>query len=229
MSKTWQLVKERPICWVLGKWFSPQPNIGDVNLDNLGQASQDERRNVGSPPLLADLSLLTVEWRGLLVLAESSTTARSLPLRSLAPGHAVCPALSSRENENLSLLPPPNLRITNVIYLLSLGILTSDVLLWLICILSIYLKSAVLALGLPVSMRSSNSDLVIQAGVGGADNTYLQALQTEDIFSVPSCQYSRHQATTQYQNLIREQQWKYENIFHWFYTYSSSFEAWVQF
>ena len=52
-------MKERPICWVLGKWFSPQPNIGDVNLDNLGQASRDERRNVGSPPLLADLSLLT--------------------------------------------------------------------------------------------------------------------------------------------------------------------------
>ena len=115
-------MKERPICWVLGKWFSPQPNIGDVNLDNLGQASQDERRNVGSPPLLADLSLLNVEWL-------STTRARSVPLRSLAPGHAVCPALSSRENENLSLLPPPNLRITNVIYLLSLGILTSDVLL----------------------------------------------------------------------------------------------------
>ena len=52
-------MKERPICWVLGKWSSPQPNIGDVNLDNLGQASQDVRRNVGSPPLLADLSLLT--------------------------------------------------------------------------------------------------------------------------------------------------------------------------
>ena len=60
-------MRERPICWVLGKWFSPQPNIGDVNLDNLGQASQDERRNVGSPPLLADLSLLAVEWLGLLV------------------------------------------------------------------------------------------------------------------------------------------------------------------
>ena len=57
-------MKERPICWVLGKWFSPQPNIGDVNLDNLGQASQDERRNVGSPPLLADLSLLNVEPGG---------------------------------------------------------------------------------------------------------------------------------------------------------------------
>ena len=59
VSKTW-LVRDRPICWVLGKWFSPQPNIGDVNLDNLGQASQEERRNVASPPLLADLSLLTV-------------------------------------------------------------------------------------------------------------------------------------------------------------------------
>ena len=54
-------MKERPICWVLGKWFSPQPNNGNVNLDNLGQASQDERRNVASPPLLADLSLLSVE------------------------------------------------------------------------------------------------------------------------------------------------------------------------
>ena len=59
MSKTW-LVRDRPNCWVLGKWFSPQPNIDDVNLDNLGQASQEERRNVASPPLLADLSLLTV-------------------------------------------------------------------------------------------------------------------------------------------------------------------------
>ena len=57
-------MKERPICWVLGKWFSPQPNIGDVNLDNLGQASQDVRRNAGSPPLLADLSLLNVECGG---------------------------------------------------------------------------------------------------------------------------------------------------------------------
>ena len=85
-------MKERPICWVLGKWFSPQPNIGDVNLDNLGQASQDERRNVGSPPLLADLSLLNVECYKVDLVAGAvlrSSRARSVPLRSLAPGHTV--------------------------------------------------------------------------------------------------------------------------------------------
>ena len=42
-------------------------------------------------------------------MALRSSRARSLPLRSLAPGHAVCPALSSlRENENLSLFPLPS-------------------------------------------------------------------------------------------------------------------------
>ena len=89
-------MKERPICWVLGKWFSPQPNIGDVNLDNLGQASQDERRNVGSPPLLADLSLLNVEWWGLLAAgAEVQLSA----LRALAITRARPCCLSCSEFE----------------------------------------------------------------------------------------------------------------------------------
>ena len=72
-------MKERPICWVLGKWFSPQPNIDDVNLDNLGQASQDERRNVASPPLLADLSLLSVERAALHQRALRALATTRLP------------------------------------------------------------------------------------------------------------------------------------------------------
>ena len=82
-------MKERPICWVLGKWFSPQPNIGDVNLDNLGQASQDERRNVGSPPLLADLSLLNVECYKVDLVAGAV-------LRSSRAERAPCPCDHSR-------------------------------------------------------------------------------------------------------------------------------------
>ena len=88
-------MKERPICWVLGKWFSPQPNIVDVNLDNLGQASQDERRNVGSPPLLADLSLLNVECYKVDLVERAP-----VPLRSLAPSHHVSwPGLAWPESQ----------------------------------------------------------------------------------------------------------------------------------
>ena len=87
-------MKERPICWVLGKWFSPQPNIGDVNLDNLGQASQDVRRNAGSPPLLADLSLLNVECGGAagcwLLAAGAEVQQSALPALAITRARPCC-------------------------------------------------------------------------------------------------------------------------------------------
>ena len=101
-------MKERPICWVLGKWFSPQPNIGDVNLDNLGQASQDERRNVGSPPLLADLSLLNVECYKVVVAGGAEVQQSALRALAITRAQPCCvcpglawPGLSPRENANL--------------------------------------------------------------------------------------------------------------------------------